>query len=206
MTRLRVAIGVGLVAVLVGGLVWFLATRGSGGGAPQSASTTPVSPPTSTPSPTESPTPIPLEVPTPDLTGSNFTAIVRDMNDFRHWLYQHPDPSLVGQIYDLQCACYGRFQQELQTLQQKGLHYADKGVVIVKVVVVNGLSADSVVLQVTSRQGSQLLVHADTGAVDASGPGWPSKRALYSFQRGTDGEWKVVDAEWIDPPPPSLNP
>jgi hypothetical protein len=204
MTRLRVAIGIVLVAVLVGGLAWFFATRGSGGGTTTSAAT--IASPTPSPSATLSPTPSPLVVPTPDLAGSNFSAIVRNMNDFRHWLYQHPDPSLVGVIYDIRCSCYGRFQQEVQTLQQKDLRYADEGVVIVKVVVVNRLSPDSVVLQVTSRQGSQLLVHADTGAVDASGPGWPAKRALYSFQQAADGRWKVVDAEWIDPPPRNLQP
>jgi hypothetical protein len=204
MTRLRVAFGVGLVAVLVGGLVWFLATRGSSGGAHQSASSTTLSPSASTPSPTESPTPSPPEVPTPDLTGSNFSTIVRNMNDFRHWLYQHPDPSLVGEIYDLRCACYGRFQQELQTLQQKGLRYADQGVLVDKVTVVNRVSQNSVVLEVTTHQGQQLVVDATTGAVDARGPGWPPKRALYSFQRESDGSWRVVDFTWIDPPPPTL--
>jgi hypothetical protein len=193
-TRGRLVLGVALVVFLAVGISVVLASR------PDPASRVndrPTGTPSTPVSPTPSPSPSVAVVPTPQLTGENFDAIVRAMEGFRAWLYEHPDPSLLAVVYDPDCWCYRPEFNYLKRLKSDGWRFDDEGTVILSVDVLDRPQADMVVLAVTNRHGPERVVNA-AGKVVQRGDGWPKATTKLTFKRGSDGRWRLFDV--VNPP------
>ncbi len=184
MTRSRLVAAIAIPVLLVVGLVFtFLHGRHpTGEAAPTTvAATTSVPPP-----PITTPNP-------PKATGDNWLAIMSDILTYRHYLYEHPQPNLLAQIYDQRCPCYQREHQELDDLSRRGLHYDDDGVEILSAKLLGqakGRPSD-VAVETLVRTRTQVLVdtHGDVvKRMRGSGPTYHD----YELIHGPDGRWRVL--------------
>ncbi len=120
MTRSRLAAAIAIPILLTIGLAFtFLQGRHPAG---QAAPAT-VAPSSSLPPPPTTNRPNP-----PKATGEDWLAIMSDILTYRHYLYEHPQPNLLPQIYDKRCPCFTQERNALADLQRRGWKYTDQGV------------------------------------------------------------------------------
>ncbi len=181
MSRSRLAAGVAIPVLLVAGLAIVLLQGRHPAG--QAAPTTAV--PTTVTSPPTNPTP-------PKATGENWLAIMSDILTYRHYLYEHPQPSLLDQIYDKRCPCYAQERNTLADLERHGWRYDDKGVKVLKAKLLGRAAGNPsiVAVEVVSRSSQQLLVDRG-GKIVERRPGSGLMKTPYQLLRGTDGRWRV---------------
>lgn len=185
MTRSRLIAAVAIPVLLAIGLAltFFQGRHPTSGAAP-----TTVAPPTSTPSPPTTSKPNP-----PKATGEDWLAIMSDIFTYRHYLYEHPQPNLLTNIYDKRCPCFQREFQVLNDLKRGGLRYEDEGVEILDAKLLGqaiGRPSD-VAVETLVRTRVQVLVDARGNVVKrvrGSGPVYQD----YELIRGPDGRWRVL--------------
>jgi hypothetical protein len=150
-TRSRLAAAIAIPVLLAVGLVF---TFLHGHDPSRVAAPTTVAPTTSTlPPPTSKPNP-------PKATGENWLAIMSNILTYRHYLYEHPQPTLLAQIYDKRCPCFAQERNTLADLQRRGWKYNDQGVKVLEAKLLGrgtGKPA-SVALDVVERVYPQVLV------------------------------------------------
>ena len=181
MSRSRLAAGVAIPVLLVAGLAIVLLQGRHPAG--QAAPTTAV--PTTVTSPPTNPTP-------PKATGENWLAIMSDILTYRHYLYEHPQPSLLDQIYDKRCPCYAQERNTLADLERHGWRYDDKGVKVLKAKLLGRGTAKppSVALDVVERVYPQVLVDR-SGKTLQNRAGSGTKTTTYELVQGDDHKWRV---------------
>lgn len=183
MTRSRLAAAIAIPVLLVVGLVFtFLHGRHPAGEAAPTtvALTTSVPPP-----PTTTPKP-------PKATGENWLAIMSDILTYRHYLYEHPQPNLLAQIYDQRCPCFAQERNALADLQRRGWKYNDEGVKVVRAKLLGrgtGKPA-SVALDVVERVAPQVLVDRSGKTVQKKA-GSAARTTTYELVQGDDRKWRV---------------
>lgn len=185
MTRSRLLAAVAIPVLLAIGLAltFFQGSHPTSGAAP-----TTVAPPTSTPSPPTTSKPNPRKA-----TGEDWLAIMSDIITYRHYLYEHPQPDLLANIYDKRCPCFQREFQVLNDLKRRGLRYDDEGVEILDAKLLGqakGRPSD-VAVETLVRTRVQVLVDARGNVVKrvrGSGPAYQD----YELIRGPDGRWRVL--------------
>jgi hypothetical protein len=194
----RVAAAVGVVAALAIALVVILVQdRSSETEPPQAAPTEAPDEisPGSTPTPSPSPKPVappsrePVAVPTPNTKGRDFDRIFREINDFRDWLYAHPDPELVGLIYHPQCECYERARKTLRSLRGKGVHFEEEGFEVQKIEVTEEFEP-VVRLEVILRAKPAVIVD-ESGQVVREAQGAPPTLYSFALVKGGGERWFV---------------
>lgn len=127
-------------------------------------------------------------VPIPDLTGQEFDRIMREMESFRTWLYEHPDPKLLSVIYHSGCWCYQPEYNYLKGLEADSWRFADEGTVILSVRVLDRPKPDLAVLTVTNGHGPESV--DSIGEIVQQGDGWPTMTSSLTFKRG--GGWPMA--------------
>lgn len=185
MTRSRLAAAIAIPILLAIGLAFtFLQGRHPAG---QAAPAT-VAPSSSLPPPPTTSKPNP-----PKATGEDWLAIMSDILTYRHYLYEHPQPNLLPQIYDKRCPCYQREFQALNDLRRRGWRYDDEGVEILKAKLL-GQAKDrpsDVAVETLVRTRTQVLVDADGNVVKRVRGTDPTFQD-YELIRGPDGRWRVL--------------
>lgn len=91
--------------------------------APTQTATTPTA--TTQPSPTPTPTPSPTypdDGILPDNTGDDPAQAIRAIVQFRHHLFEVPNPTKVGLIYAKACPCFEKLKTDLQLFAERGYH------------------------------------------------------------------------------------
>lgn len=187
----KVAVAAVLV-LLSAGVVWQLARSGSQGGeaaTPTSTTTagTDQSPSTATP---------------PELrnTGEDFEAIVRSLEQFTRWVYQHdPDPKWTGMVMHPECPCFKETQDRLSALQAAGHHFDSEGEAVRKVIVRDRLDANQVTVYVIYEGRSAAVVDRNGRVVQAPQVVPPTGVSL-ELRRGEDGRWRTIQETYLGPP------
>lgn len=191
MRRGRVTAAVALIAVLAGALVFVLLRDRGADGAPSATVTTSLATSdtatlSATPSEAE-----PVAVPTPDTTGDDFNRIIREINDFRDWLYAHPSHSAaVDLIYDRRCDCYDGLQEDLEELESRGWRFDDEGTSVSDVEVLED-DDELVRVEVVATRRPQRIVDLSGDLIDSSSGGPPTRYSFLIRLLG-DGRWKVI--------------
>jgi hypothetical protein len=176
MTRPRLIAGLAIPVVLAIAIVLVLATNRD-----------PASPPTIT---AAAPTTVP---PTTQPTQDQWLTIVRQIVDYRHSLFENPQPQSLKNIYVTNCACYKQDFQILTDLQRRGLHYDDEGTKVLSAKLVGRARDPSkpvVSVEVVSQQLSQVLVDGSGSVVDRT-PASAPLRTVFQLIRGADHRWRV---------------
>jgi hypothetical protein len=191
-TRSRLVAAVAIPVLLAIGLaLTFLQ-----GPRPTSETTpTSVAPPTSIPS-----TPTTSKPNPPKATGEDWLAIMSEILTYRHYLYEHPQPNLLTNIYDKRCPCFAQERQALTDLQRRGLRYTDQGVKVVQAKLRGrGLGNSSIVaIESIVQNAQQVLVDRDGKILQRKAASGPTKMT-YELARGADGRWRVsfIVVGWI---------
>jgi hypothetical protein len=184
-SRSRIAAAIAIPVLLAIGLaLTFLQGRHPTG---QAAPTT-VAPTTSPPPPPTTSKPNP-----PKATGEDWLAIMSDILTYRHYLYEHPQPNLLSQIYDKRCPCFTQERNTLAALQRRGRRYKDQGVEVLQAKLLGrakGKPSD-VAVETLVRTRTQVLVDADGQVVKRVGGTGPTFQD-YELIRGPDGRWRVL--------------
>jgi hypothetical protein len=145
------------------------------------------SPPTIT---AAAPTTVPA---TTQPTQDQWLTIVRQIVDYRHSLFENPQPGLLENIYDKRCPCYAQDYRILVDLQRRGLHYSDKGTEVRSAKLV-GRARDPkkpiVAVEAVTRQLPQVLVDRSGKAVKET-PGSQPSKTIYNLIRGSDNVWRA---------------
>jgi hypothetical protein len=184
-TRSRLVAAVAIPVLLAIGLAltFFQGPR------PTSETTpTSVAPPTSIPSPPTTSKPNP-----PKATGEDWLAIMSEILTYRHYLYEHPQPNLLTNIYDKRCPCFAQERQALTDLQRRGLRYTDQGVKVLSAKLLGRAATNQsiVALEVVSQLPQQTLIDYAGKIVERSPGSGPTKTA-YQLLRGADGRYRVT--------------
>lgn len=189
----KLAIAVVLVA-LAAGLAWQL-TGDDGGGdvaAPTSvttAATAPISAPGGQ-----------LQPPELRNTGEDFDAVVRSLENFTRWVYQHdPDPRWTGSIMHPECECFKETENRLTALKSEGQHFNSSGEQIRKVIVRDRLDINQVTVYVVYAGRTAGVVDA-AGAVVQESEELPPTGINLELRRGDDGRWRTVQEVFLGPP------
>jgi len=181
MSRARLAAGVAVPVLLAAGLAIVLlqGRHPAGEAAPTTVA------PTTTPPPTTIPTP-------PKATGENWLAVMSDILTYRHYLYEHPQPNLLDQIYDKRCPCYAQERSTLANLQRRGWKYDDKGVQVLKAKLLGRGTAKppSVALDVVEHVYPQVLIDRSGKTIQKRARS-TTKTTTYELVQGDDHQWRV---------------
>ncbi len=98
-----------------------------------------------------------------DLVGEDFLAMRRTHEAYRNWLYSHPDPDLLANIYHPDCECYRDQRALLDQYQQLGRWWIGEPTVVRSVEVLDHFDPDTLVLRVVLHNpGGQLIDAAGT--------------------------------------------
>ena len=185
MSRSRIAAAIAIPVLLALGLAFTLlqGRHPTGEAAPTTAapsSSIPPPPTTSKPNP-------------PKATGEDWLAIMSDILTYRHYLYEHPQPNLLSQIYDKRCPCFTQERNTLADLQRRGLKYTDQGVKVISARLLGRAATNRsiVAVEVTSQTPQQTLIdHA--GKIVQRIPGSGRSKTAYQLLRGADGHYRVT--------------
>jgi hypothetical protein len=184
MSRSRLAAAIAIPLLLAIGLAFtFLQGRQPA----DTAGPITVAPTTTVPPPPTTSKPNP-----PKATGEDWLAIMSDILTYRHDLYEHPQPTLLTQIYDKRCPCYAQERATLADLQRRGWRYNDQGVKVVSAKLLGrgtGKPA-SVVLDVVERVSLQVLIDRSGKTVQKK-PGIAARATTYELVQGADRMWRV---------------
>jgi hypothetical protein len=126
-------------------------------------------------------------------TQDQWLTIVRQIVDYRHSLFENPQPQSLKNIYDTNCACYKQDYQVLTDLQRRGLHYDDEGTKVRSAKLVGRARDPSkavVSVEVVSQQLPQVLVDGSGSVVDRIPESAPV-RTVFQLIRGADQRWRV---------------
>ena len=185
MTRSRLLAAVAIPVLLAIGLAltFFQGRHPTSGAAP-----TTVAPPTSTPSPPTTSKPNP-----PKATGEDWLAIMSDIITYRHYLYEHPQPDLLANIYDKRCPCFAQERQALADLQRRGLRYTDQGMKVLSAKLLGRAAANQsiVAVEVVSQVPQQTLIDY-AGKIVQQSPGSGPRKTAYQLLRSADGRYRVT--------------
>jgi hypothetical protein len=176
MTRPRLIAGLAIPVALAIAIVLVLLTNRD-----------PEPPPTIT---AAAPTTVP---PTTQPPQDQWLTIVRGIVEYRHSLFENPQPQSLRNIYDKNCACYQQDFRVLTDLQRRGLHYDDGGTTVRSAKLVGRASDPSkavVSVEVVSQQLAQVLVDGSGSIVNRTPASAPS-RNVFQLIRGTDNRWRV---------------
>jgi hypothetical protein len=182
-TRSRLAAAIAIPVLLAVGLVF---TFLHGHDPSRVAAPTTVAPTTSTlPPPTSKPNP-------PKATGENWLAIMSNILTYRHYLYEHPQPTRLAQIYDKRCPCFAQERNTLADLQRRGWKYNDQGVKVLEAKLRGRGVGNSSIVAIESiiRTAQQVLVDRDGAILRRKAASGPTKMT-YELVRGQDGRWRV---------------
>ena len=184
MTRSRLAAAIAIPILLAIGLAFtFLQGRHPAGQAAPAtvaaSSSLPPPPTTSKPNP-------------PKATGEDWLAIMSDILTYRHYLYEHPQPNLLPQIYDKRCPCFTQERNALADLQRRGWKYTDQGVKVVQAKLRGRGVGNSSIVAIESiiQTAQQVLVDRDGKVLQRKAASGPTKMT-YELVRGRDGRWRV---------------
>ncbi len=184
MTRSRLAAAIAIPILLAIGLAFtFLQGRHPAGQAAPAtvaaSSSLPPPPTTSKPNP-------------PKATGEDWLAIMSDILTYRHYLYEHPQPNLLPQIYDKRCPCFTQERNALADLQRRGWKYTDQGVKVLSAKLLGrGIGKPaSVALDVVERVFPQVLVD-QSGKTVQKKAGSAARTTTYELVQGEDHKWRV---------------
>ncbi|HZD68687.1 MAG TPA: hypothetical protein VFA45_07155 [Actinomycetes bacterium] len=184
MSRSRIAAAIAIPVLLALGLAFtFLQGRHPAG----EATPTTAAPSSSIPPPPTTSKPNP-----PKATGEDWLAIMSDILTYRHYLYEHPQPNLLSQIYDKRCPCFAQERNTLADLQRRGLKYTDQGVKVISAKLLGrgtGRPA-SVALDVVERVFAQVLVDRN-GKIVQKRAGSAARTTTYELVQGEDSRWRV---------------
>lgn len=190
----KLAIAVVLV-VLVAGAGWQLLS-GDGGGVTTTSSTTTLTRPTKSVPATVDPS----RPPELQNTGEDFNAIVRSLEQFTRWVYQHdPDPKWTLMLMHPDCACFKESQDRLGALQAAGHHFDSEGEAVRKVIVRDRLDANQVTVYVIYEGLSAGVVDRD-GTVIQKPTVVPPTGVSLELRRGPDGRWRTLQETYLGPP------
>jgi hypothetical protein len=184
MSRSRLAAAIAIPLLLAIGLAFtFLQGRQPA----DTAGPITVAPTTTVPPPPTTSKPNP-----PKATGEDWLAIMSDILTYRHDLYEHPQPTLLTQIYDKRCPCYAQERATLADLQRRGWRYNDQGVKVVQAKLRGrGVGNSSIVaIESVIRIGQQVLLDQAGKIVQRKAASGPTKMT-YELVRGSDGRWRV---------------
>lgn len=192
----KAAVGV-ILAALVGGLVWQYAGDGGDGGDE-------VATPTSvTAATTAAPVTVPVDPSrAPELrnTGENWESIVRSLDQFSDWVYQHdPDPKWAAAYLDPECDCFERAERDLAYFKTNGLRYGGPSPVARKVILRDRLGPDQVTLYVVSEGVAAPIVDRQGTVVRPNGEVYPPTGKLLELVR-REGRWRTFQTTVLGPP------
>ncbi len=144
MPRVRLLAGAALVLVLAALLIWLLVRTSGSTGDPEPAAAG--EPSDRTEEVVDSTDEVEEEepelvVPTPDTSGRDFERIVHEINEFRNWLYQNPDPELLDIIYHPDCDCYEEARAVLERMARDGLRLDGPWIAIERIELVENFPA-----------------------------------------------------------------
>ena len=185
MTRSRLAAAIAIPLLLALGLAFtFLQGRHPTG----DAATTTVAPATSIPPPPTTSKPNP-----PKATGEDWLAIMSDILTYRHYLYEHPQPNLLTQIYDKRCPCFAQERNALADLQRRGWKYNDQGVKVLSAKLLGRAATNRsiVAVEVVSRTPQATLTDRAGRIVQRRRSSGLMKTA-YQLLQGGDGRYRVT--------------
>jgi hypothetical protein len=127
-------------------------------------------------------------------TGDDYLAVLASIEEYRSWLFRHPDPAGLGAIFDSRCTCTSTDGERLAQHAEQGRWWIGAPPRVVGVEVLDAHASDVVVLRATSvRNGTSQLVDA-TGAVHeshASQGEWLTDYVL--VREDPTAPWKVRD-------------
>jgi hypothetical protein len=116
-----------------------------------------------------------------------------DILTYRHYLYEHPQPNLLPQIYDKRCPCFTQERNALADLQRRGWKYTDQGVKVLSAKLLGRAATNRSILavEVVSRTPQQTLIDR-AGRVVQRKPGSGPSKTAYQLLRGSDGRYRVT--------------
>jgi len=131
-------------------------------------------------------------------TGDNWDQIMRSLDDYSNWMFEHPDPALVGNYATTDCPCFAPLKTSLADYEAKGQHFMgpdDKidRVDLSAVVVPAGASvaqAQRVSLYVVSESLANGLIDS-AGQVLQRSVAKPPVGYSIDLQLANDGRWYV---------------
>jgi hypothetical protein len=131
-------------------------------------------------------------------TGHNWDQIMRSLDDYSNWMFEHPEPALVGNYATTDCPCFATLKTSLTSYQAKGQHFTgpdDKldRVELSTVVVPAGASAEQaqrVSLYVVSETLANTLVDSSGRVLQRSATKAPVGYSI-DLQVANDGHWYV---------------
>ena len=131
-------------------------------------------------------------------TGDNWDQIMRSLDDYSNWMFEHPDPSLVANYATTDCPCFATLQTSLAGYRAKGQHFAgpDHQVDRVQLSAVvdppgaNAERARRVSLYVVSETLANTLVDT-AGQVLQRSATKPAVGYSIDLQLANDGRWYV---------------
>ena len=180
----RTALGIGIVVVLAVVVVGSFIVFGGGG---DGGSTTP--------STTAPPLVDPNAPPELRNTGEDWDQIVRSIVEYRHWLFTHPDPGLLGNIETTSYSGYNDDELGLMNLATKGWRYEPpRERVSVEIVQLRERVADNVaILFIRFGSTPPIRVIDPTGTVIQDSAGVPPTAILWTLVRepATDAHWRL---------------
>lgn len=186
MPKIRLLAGAAIVIALAALLIW-LFVRGTE--SPETTTASGNEPEPSLVSTDEiDDEPEPVAVPTPDTTGRDFERIFNEINDFRNWLYQNPDPKLLGLIYHPDCECADHEHGLLSRMVDEAVHF-DAPVFVVESVEQLEDFPTVVRLQVRLDRPDQRLVDAHGEVLEEMEGSGPA--TLNVALVGNSGRWRI---------------
>ena len=135
----------------------------------------------------------------PDTTGTDLVNVVQNLDLTLSLAYERTDLSLLDIVYLPDSPSRKVIEQQLRTLQEKGLHYAE-GPERPKLTdfTVQTPEEGVAIVEVTSSRGRQVVQDA-AGQVVQTNDGWAPRRERYGLVRGSDGRWRIRDAYIVGP-------
>jgi hypothetical protein len=158
--------------------------------------TTTTAAPTTTTSAAPSTTVAP-EPPIPDTSGDDWTKIMTELYALVSWLYQNPDPSLVGALAVPEGMYHTRFSEVIQNYVDNGWRDLPGGHAEVREAVLQSKSGGQAVVLVIDDFDGAVTVDAG-GSVARETPDRPPHAALYTLQTSEDG-WRILAVENLGP-------
>ncbi len=135
----------------------------------------------------------------PDTTGTDLVKVVQNLGLMLDLAYERTDLSLLDVIYIPDSPSRKVIEQQLRTLREKGLHYAE-GRERPKLTdfTVQTPEGGVAIVEVTSSRGRVVVEDAEGQVIETS-DGWAPRRERYGLSRGSDGRWRIRDAYIVGP-------
>ncbi len=184
---------VGILLALVVGLVWQVTRSDTGGedlATPTTSATTAAAAPAAS-----------VLVDPPELrnTGEDFDAVVRSLDAFTRWAFQHPDPKWTPFVMHPACDCFKEMEARLTALQTSGQRFGSEGEQVRKVIVRDRLDPNQVTVYVVFSGRTAGVVDA-AGTVVQAPEDLPPTGINLELRRGDDGRWRTVQEIFLGTP------